>query len=173
MTQKQVRKTALTLDALLTQACQGVEGIDAATFRTLLSPEDIEDIEGGHIPMVTLNAYAKSFAEGIRTGRITVLAAVIPKAALTSRIRCVDCRHFELDTIGDGSGIGRCKIPALWANAERERKDFSSINPGGYTSQRGPRVCLNNAAAKSIKNRVRSVTDHPPRSTIQGRLPVA
>ena len=67
------------LDALLAKACQGVEGIDAATFRALLSPEDVKDIEGGHIPMVTLNAYARSFAEGIRAGRITVLAAVFPR----------------------------------------------------------------------------------------------
>lgn len=61
------------LATLLAEACQGVPGIDAATFRALLSSEDIEDIEGGHIPMVTLNAYARSFAEGIRTGRIKVL----------------------------------------------------------------------------------------------------
>ncbi len=63
------------LTALLTEACQDVEGIDAATFRALLSPVDVEDIEGGSIPMVTLNAYARSFVEGIRCGRITVLAA--------------------------------------------------------------------------------------------------
>lgn len=51
------------------------KGIDAATFRALLSPEDIEGIVGEHIPVVALNAYAKSFAEGIRVGRIKVLAA--------------------------------------------------------------------------------------------------
>ena len=66
---------ALSKPALLVEACQGVEGIDAATFRALLSPVDVEDIEGGHIPAHTLNAYAMSFAEGIRTGRIRVLAA--------------------------------------------------------------------------------------------------
>ncbi|MGH8611628.1 MAG: hypothetical protein ACREYF_06185 [Gammaproteobacteria bacterium] len=119
------------LTALLTEACQGVPGIDAATFRSLLSPEDIEDIEGGHIPMITLNAYARSFAEGIRCGRITVLA----KAILTSRVRCADCRHFERDAIGDGAGIGDCKVqgegtthrqPALWPNVRRWCKDFES-----------------------------------------------
>ncbi|OOO01404.1 MAG: hypothetical protein USCGTAYLOR_02385 [Chromatiales bacterium USCg_Taylor] len=119
------------LTSLLTEACQGVEGIDAATFRSLLSPEDIEDIEGGHIPANTLNAYARSFAEGIRCGRITVLA----KAILTSRVRCADCRHFERDTIGDGAGIGDCKVqgegtahrqPALWPNVRRWCKDFES-----------------------------------------------
>lgn len=73
---------ALNHETLLTEACQGVEGIDAATFRALLSPVDVEDIEGGHIPMVTLNAYARSFADGIRTGRIRVLAPAVPKQAL-------------------------------------------------------------------------------------------
>ena len=124
------------LPALLTEACHGVEGIKAATFRALLSPEDIEDIEGGHIPVVTLNAYARSFAEGIRCGRITVLAAAIPKPTITERVRCADCRRFKPDTIGDGAGIGRCVIggegtgpryPALWANAERECQDFEAI----------------------------------------------
>ena len=55
---------------------------------------------------------------------------------VTSRVRCSEGRHFERDTMGDGSGIGRCKIggegtvprhPALWANAERECKDFEAI----------------------------------------------
>jgi len=81
---KNAKAEGVDLTSLLTEACQGVEGIDAATFRSLLSPEDIEDIEGGHIPANTLNAYARSFAEGIRCGRITVLA----KAILTSRVRC-------------------------------------------------------------------------------------
>ncbi len=74
---------SVNLDTLLTQACHGVEGIEAATFRALLSPEDMEDIVGGHIAVVTLRAYAESFAEGIRVGRIKVLAGVIPKAMLT------------------------------------------------------------------------------------------
>ncbi len=129
------KSEGVDLTSLLTEACQGVPGIDAATFRALLSPEDIEDIVGGYIPLVMLNAYAESFADGIRCGRITVLAAVIPKATLTSRVRCGGCRHFERDTIGDGSGIGCCKIggegtgpryPALWANAQRECKDFEA-----------------------------------------------
>ena len=37
------------LSALLEEACQGVAGIDPATFKSLLSPVDVEDIEGGHI----------------------------------------------------------------------------------------------------------------------------
>ena len=122
------------LDALLATACQDVGGIDAATFRRLLSPVDAEDIEGGHVPVHTLNAYAQSFADGIRCGRITVLAA-IPKTTLRVRVRCADCQRFERDTVGDGNGIGCCQVqgegtglgqPALWANAERQCKDFKS-----------------------------------------------
>ena len=121
------------LDALLAKACRGVEGIDAATFRALLNLEDVRNIEGGHIPLVALNAYARSFAAGLQCGRITVLPA--PKAILTSRVRCADCRHFERDPIGDGAGIGRCRVqgegtspgqPCLWPMAERQCKDFKS-----------------------------------------------
>ena len=43
-------------------------------FRSLLSPEDIKDIEaGGGIHPKTLHAYAESFAEGFRSGRIAAL----------------------------------------------------------------------------------------------------
>ena len=82
---------------------------------------------------MTLNVYARSFAEGIRCGRITVLAPAIPKPTL--RVRCSDCRHFLRDTIGDGTGIGGCKVqgkgtahsrPALWPNVSRQCKDFES-----------------------------------------------
>ena len=85
--------------------------------------------------MATLNAYARSFAEGIRVGRIKVLAAVIPKPTVTERVRCADCQHFERDTVGDGNGVGWCRVqgegtgprhPALWANTERECKDFEA-----------------------------------------------
>lgn len=126
------------LDALLAEACRGVEGIDAATFRALLSPEDAKDVEGGHIPAHTLKAYARSFSEGVRVGRITVRAAVIPKAGMTPSVRCADCRHFERDRVGSGAGIGRCEIggqgsgrkyPALWANALRCCKDFDASAP--------------------------------------------
>ena len=73
--------------------------------------------------------------EGIRGGRIRVLAAATPKTTLTSRVRCIDCRHFERDPIGDGAGIGRCRVqgegtspgqPCLWPMAERQCKNFKS-----------------------------------------------
>lgn len=61
------------LHEALARVCQGVEGITAAEFRSLLSPEDIADIEASDIPVLTLHAYARSFAEGIRSGRVVVL----------------------------------------------------------------------------------------------------
>jgi hypothetical protein len=41
--------------------------------RALLSPEDIDDIAAGAIHSKTLHAYAQSFVEGIRSGRIAAL----------------------------------------------------------------------------------------------------
>ena len=43
-------------------------------FRSFLSAEDLADIKGGHYPPATLRAYAESMAEGVRSGRIRVLA---------------------------------------------------------------------------------------------------
>jgi hypothetical protein len=53
-----------------------VEGITPAQFRSLLSPEDVADIEAGGVPHKALRAYAQSFAERIRSGR--VVPAVAP-----------------------------------------------------------------------------------------------
>ncbi|MGH8577107.1 MAG: hypothetical protein ACREXJ_09380 [Gammaproteobacteria bacterium] len=62
------------IDEALAGACDGMTGITAAEMRSLLSPEDIADIDGGEIPAApTLRTYAQSFAEGIRSGRIEVL----------------------------------------------------------------------------------------------------
>jgi hypothetical protein len=57
----------VSLAETLAAACEGVAGITAVEFRALLSPEDIKDIEAGGIHPKTLRAYAKSFAEGIRS----------------------------------------------------------------------------------------------------------
>ncbi|MGI8427389.1 MAG: hypothetical protein ACR2M4_12535 [Actinomycetota bacterium] len=61
------------LDEALAAACEGVAGITPVQFRVLLSPEDIDDIEAGGIHPKTLHAYAGSFAEGLRSGRIAAL----------------------------------------------------------------------------------------------------
>ena len=55
------------LDEVLRTACERVEGITVEVFRSLLSPEDVADIEAGGIHPSTLGAYATSFAEGMRS----------------------------------------------------------------------------------------------------------
>jgi hypothetical protein len=50
-----------------------VEGITPEVFRSLLSREDLADIEAGDIPVATLKGFVQSFAEGLRTGRVSVL----------------------------------------------------------------------------------------------------
>ena len=49
-------------------------GLSPEVFRSLLSAADLADIEGGHYPPATLRAYAEIMAEGVRSGRIRVLA---------------------------------------------------------------------------------------------------
>jgi len=56
--------------ALIKQACEGFE-ITPDQFITLTTKEDRELILSGDLPLKVLRAYAKSFAEGIQTGRIT------------------------------------------------------------------------------------------------------
>jgi hypothetical protein len=43
--------------------------ITPAQFRSLLSPEDLDDIAAGDIAVETLHGYAELFAEGLRSGR--------------------------------------------------------------------------------------------------------
>lgn len=63
-------RAPVNLDEALAAACDGVAGISPAGFHALLSPEDVADIAGGAIHPKTLGAYAQSFAEGMRSGRI-------------------------------------------------------------------------------------------------------
>jgi hypothetical protein len=63
----------VNLDEALAAACEGVAGITPAQFRALLSPEDAADIGAGGIYPKTLHAYAESFAEGFRSGRMAAI----------------------------------------------------------------------------------------------------
>jgi TubC N-terminal docking domain len=63
----------VNLDEALRAACEDVGGITPEVFRSLLSPEDLDDIEAGDIHPKTLKGFAGSFAEGIRSGRVVVL----------------------------------------------------------------------------------------------------
>jgi hypothetical protein len=62
---------------LLTEACRGIEirpgePFTVETFRSLLSADDVADIEAGHYLPITLWAYAESMAAGIASGRLSV-----------------------------------------------------------------------------------------------------
>ena len=59
-------RAPVSLDEAIRAACEGVAGIIPAQFRSLLSPEDIDDIAAGGIHPKTLHGYAQSFAEGIQ-----------------------------------------------------------------------------------------------------------
>lgn len=58
---------------------------------------------------------------------------VLPPTPIDApRVRCSDCRHFERDQLGDGSGIGQCcagvgdsQAAALWPNSERRCDAFT------------------------------------------------
>ena len=62
------RRAPVLLEEALRTACVDVAGITPGQLRSLLSPEDIKDIQAGGIPVETLHAYALSFAEGRRSG---------------------------------------------------------------------------------------------------------
>jgi hypothetical protein len=73
----------LNLDESLRAACEGLEGITVEMFRSLLSPEDIADIEAGDIPHKALRAYALSFAAAVRSGRVAPIRNHADDAAHT------------------------------------------------------------------------------------------
>ena len=56
--------------SLVQQSCNGF-AITPDQFLVLTTKEDRELILSGDLPIEMLRAYAKSFAEGIQTGRIT------------------------------------------------------------------------------------------------------
>lgn len=106
----QPRADRQDLDAFLAAACAAT-GLPPAAFRTLLSPDDLADIEAGDIPLETLLAYAASMAEGVRAGRLVVLKA--PDASGDDRRHCLDCANL--------SPIGRCRAYAALGATRRYR----------------------------------------------------
>lgn len=63
----------LRINSLLAEACRGVAGITPQVFRSLLSPDDIADLLSGVDLPECWRAYARSYAEGIRTRRILII----------------------------------------------------------------------------------------------------
>jgi hypothetical protein len=61
--------------ARIQAACRAVPSITAEEFAALCSPEDLADIAAGDLSAALITAYARSFAEGIASGRLAVLGA--------------------------------------------------------------------------------------------------
>jgi hypothetical protein len=78
----------LTHDTVLIDVCQGVESMTPTVLRSLLSREDLADIEVGRIPIQSLRPYVESFAEGISSGRIKLLSSA------DDRRHCRTCRNL-------------------------------------------------------------------------------
>jgi hypothetical protein len=63
-------RAPVNLNEAIRAACERLGDITPEVFRSLLSPEDVADIEAGGIHPKTLHAYGLAFAEGLRSGRI-------------------------------------------------------------------------------------------------------
>lgn len=90
------------VDDVLAAACEGVAGITPAQFRALLSPEDVADIEAGAIHRKTLGAYAMSFADGMRSGRIVAPVHVREDAKSGLVSSSITITEAELDAARKG-----------------------------------------------------------------------
>ncbi len=66
------RKVADPLTAIIEKACRGLD-ITSEQFRSLITAEDYQLIIDGNFENHVLRAYAESFNEGIRSGRIKLL----------------------------------------------------------------------------------------------------
>ncbi len=62
-------KPKLLLMAIIRQACNGLD-ITPGQFLALINQDDRADILAGNVPTECLRGYAKSFADGIQSGRI-------------------------------------------------------------------------------------------------------
>jgi hypothetical protein len=71
-------RAPVNLDEALRAACDDVAAITPAQFRSLLSPEDVADIEASAVHSKSLHAYALSFAKGMRSGRLVSAARAKP-----------------------------------------------------------------------------------------------
>ena len=73
-----LRKARAPVNEAIRAACERVGGITPELCRSLLTPEDVADIEAGAIHPRTLRAHALSFAEGMRSGRLVPAARAKP-----------------------------------------------------------------------------------------------
>lgn len=122
------RLTNSEIADLLREACSGIE-IDPQQFWAFLDESDIADIRAGAVTLENLKAFARSWA---RYPELVPIGNTRPFPALKEAepVRCINCTHFARDTIGDGSGIGKCQVnsesttPPRYPRAERHCQEF-------------------------------------------------
>lgn len=125
-------ESVVNVDRVIEEAVRDIQGITVSQFRSLLSDHDLADIAEGVRPVESLTHCARLFADDIQAGRLKFLT---PTPADPITVCCADCRHFLQDTVGDGSGIGRCAVkgegsrrpqPLLYPNIQRSCHSFQS-----------------------------------------------
>jgi hypothetical protein len=97
-------RAPVNLEQSLAGACEGV-AITPEVFRSLLSREDLDDIEAGGIHRKTLGAYALSFAEGMRSGRIGAPVHVLEGAKPGPVSGSITITEAELDAARKGRTV--------------------------------------------------------------------
>jgi hypothetical protein len=97
-------RAPVNLEQSLAGACEGV-AITPEVFRSLLSREDLDDIEAGGIHRKTLGAYALSFAEGMRSGRIGAPVHVLEGAKPGPVSGSIIITEAELDAARKGRTV--------------------------------------------------------------------
>ena len=132
--QEYYRLTDSEVAELLQKVCKGIK-LDPQQFWSFLDESDIADIRAGAISLDHLRAFAASWArypELVPIGNIKSFPALNE----AEPVRCVNCKHFTHDAVGNGGGIGQCATNApvsfpRYPRAERFCQEFISQHQGG------------------------------------------
>ena len=132
----EVASPAIDVYAVVAAACLDVAGLSADQYLALLSADDITGIQDGETGLAVLRAYAPHFAEGLRSGRLTV-----PEPARPVHVRCGQCAHFVRDPVNPLGGIGTCAISGegaagfvMYPNRQRVCGDFVPIETSRHNA---------------------------------------
>lgn len=123
------RLTDMEVADLLREACSGIE-LDPQQFWSFLDESDIADIRAGTISLEHLQAFAHSWA---RYPELVPIANTKPFPAINklNSVCCADCSQFSRDSIGDGTGIGKCavNVPVSFPRYPRAERYCTEFKP--------------------------------------------